>query len=145
MVFYTRKNFFGNYPHLAHGSSEISARPVRNWRCLQNIGLKGRRIFNLPGAPTCIGPALYSASWIWVVCNFWTIKFIITETSARLNLFCVLWIAVLCISLPYVFMKCCSINYFYLYRVLHLAEALFYKPESRGFDFRWGIRNFWLT
>jgi len=28
--FYTRKNFFGNYPHLAHGPSELSARPVRN-------------------------------------------------------------------------------------------------------------------
>jgi len=28
--FYTRKNFFGNDPHFAHGPSELFARPVRN-------------------------------------------------------------------------------------------------------------------
>ena len=28
--FYTRKNFFGNYPHLAHGPTELFARPVCN-------------------------------------------------------------------------------------------------------------------
>ena len=27
-------------------------------KSLKNIGLKGRRIINLPGAPTCFGPAL---------------------------------------------------------------------------------------
>jgi hypothetical protein len=27
----------------------------------------------------------------------------------------------------------------------HLVEALRYKPESRGFDSRWGHWDFWLT
>jgi hypothetical protein len=29
---------------------------------LKNIGLKGRRIISLPGAPTCLDPALLAVS-----------------------------------------------------------------------------------
>jgi hypothetical protein len=31
------------------------------------------------------------------------------------------------------------------YAVAHLVEALFYKPEGRGFDSRWSYWNLSLT
>jgi hypothetical protein len=40
---------------------------------------------------------------------------------------------------------CKSVPFYLVHAVSQLVEALRYKPEGRGFDFRWCDRNFLLT
>ena len=57
--FHTRNNLSENIPQFGHAPSELFASPLLGRKSLKNIGLKGRRIINLPGAPTCLGLALF--------------------------------------------------------------------------------------
>ena len=57
--FHTRNNLPENIPQFGHAPSELFASPLLGRKSLKNIGLKGRRIINLPGAPTCLGLALF--------------------------------------------------------------------------------------
>jgi len=56
--FHTRNNLSENIPQIGHAPSEMFGSPILGRKSLKNIGVKGRRIINLPGAPTCLGPAL---------------------------------------------------------------------------------------
>jgi len=62
--FHTRNNLSENIPQFGHAPSELFASPVLGRKSLKNVGLKGRRIINLPGAPTCLGlPWLCDVGW----------------------------------------------------------------------------------
>jgi hypothetical protein len=83
--FHMRETFSENYPHLGHEPPTIFASPVLRRKTLKKyISFKGRllacsghQVFNLPGAPTCLGPALY----IWI--NYWVlIKKAVSSTSS---------------------------------------------------------------
>ena len=56
--FHKRKILSENYPQFWHALARNFASPALKCESLENIGLKERHIFSLPGAPTCLGPAL---------------------------------------------------------------------------------------
>ena len=56
--FHTRNNLSEDIPQLRHAPSELFGSPIVGRKNLKNVGLKRRRIINLPGVPTCLGPAL---------------------------------------------------------------------------------------
>ena len=56
--FHMQNNLSANIPQFGHAPSEQFAVPILGRKGLKNIGLKRRRIINLLGAPTCLGPAL---------------------------------------------------------------------------------------
>ena len=56
--FHMRNNLSANIQQFGHAPSEMFGSPILGRKSLKNIGVKGRRIINLPGAPTCLGPAL---------------------------------------------------------------------------------------
>ena len=56
--FHKQNNLSENIPQFGHAPSELFASPFLGRKSLKNIGLKGSRIINLPGAPTCLGTAL---------------------------------------------------------------------------------------
>jgi hypothetical protein len=56
--FHTQSNSSENIPQFGHAPRELLGSPFLGRKSLKNIGLKGRRIINVPGAPTCFRPAL---------------------------------------------------------------------------------------
>ena len=52
------KEFSEKYPQFGHAPSARFASTVLVLKSLKNIGFKGSQIISLPGAPTCLGPAL---------------------------------------------------------------------------------------
>ena len=88
---------FGNMVPVTHVSmcESISPKTIKNLgtcpqnfannvpgrKSLQNIGLKGRRIISLPGAPTYLGPTLYE-----VCTDYWFIGLNCIQTTVGLVL-----------------------------------------------------------
>jgi len=53
-----RKKLFENYSLFGHVPLKSFSSSVLGGEFVKNIGFKGRQIINLPGVPTCPGPAL---------------------------------------------------------------------------------------
>jgi len=56
--FHTRNKLAENIQQFVNAPSALFASPILGRKSLKNIDLKGRRIINLPGASTCLGPAV---------------------------------------------------------------------------------------
>jgi len=73
--FHTRDNLSENIPQLRHAPSGLFGSPILGRKNLKNIDLKRRRIINLPGAPTCLGPSLVvRRGFVFVYRRFGTAK-----------------------------------------------------------------------
>jgi len=52
------KKIFENFSLFGHEPLKSFVSSVLGGEIVKNIGFKGRQIINLPGVPTCLGPAL---------------------------------------------------------------------------------------
>jgi hypothetical protein len=55
---HTLNNFSENYQQFGCPPSKMLASPSLGQKSLKNNAMKGCEIINLPGMPTCLGPAL---------------------------------------------------------------------------------------
>jgi len=73
--FHTQNNLSENIPQFGHAPSELFSSPILGRKNLKNVGLKRRRIINLSGAPTGLGPALVvRRGFVFVYRRFGTTK-----------------------------------------------------------------------
>jgi hypothetical protein len=56
--FHVRKDFSEDYPQFGQVPSKIFASPVLGRKYLRSISFKGHQVFDVPGTPTCLRPAL---------------------------------------------------------------------------------------
>ena len=62
--FHTQNNLSENISQFGHAPSALFASPILSRKSLNNIGLKGRRIINMPGGPHVLArPWLRGVGW----------------------------------------------------------------------------------
>jgi hypothetical protein len=72
--FHTGNNLSENIQQFGHAPSELLANIILGRKSFKNIGLKDRRIINLPGVSTCLWPALFVRRRLFVYQRFGTAK-----------------------------------------------------------------------